>query len=210
MDEARWLSSEDPRKLLEWQRGAFSERKLRLFVCAFWRQFWQEEIGILPETESDPALLQVLAYAEQWAEQGVRPERMSFPLGFGWHPLVALNAFDGANWTIRQTAGFKGRLDCYRYDAKDRHKAADQQIRLLREIAGNPYRTITIDPSWRTPTVVALAHAVYDTQAFQRLPVLADALEDAGCDNEEMLIHCRISGSHVRGCWLIDLLTGRE
>ena len=79
---------------------------------------------------------------------------------------------------------------------------------LLREIAGNPFR----DPSasaWRTPDVLALARAIYEERRFEDLPVLADALEDAGCADEQVLSHCRAGGEHARGCWPLDLLLGR-
>jgi len=67
----------------------------------------------------------------------------------------------------------------------------------------------TVDP-WLTPTVIALAQAIYDEQAFDRMPVLADALEDAGCANAEILGHCRSPCPHVRGCWVVDLLLKRK
>lgn len=80
---------------------------------------------------------------------------------------------------------------------------------LLRDIVGNPFRPIALDPAWLTTTVHSLAQTVYDERAFDRLPVLADALEDAGCANHELLSHCRGPGSHVRGCWVVDLLLGK-
>jgi hypothetical protein len=67
-----------------------------------------------------------------------------------------------------------------------------------------------MSPAWRTANVTALAQAIYDERAFDRLPSLADALEDAGCDNQDILQHCRSGGEHVRGCWVVDLLLGKE
>jgi hypothetical protein len=85
------------------------------------------------------------------------------------------------------------------------------QCRLLREIVGlRPSRRLTINPAWRTANVAALAQSIYDDRAFDRLPILADALEDAGCDNADILNHCRQPGEHVRGCWVVDLVLGRE
>jgi hypothetical protein len=81
---------------------------------------------------------------------------------------------------------------------------------LVRCIFGNPYRPVALNPSWLTSTVLALANGIYNEKAFDRMPILADALQDAGCDNEEVLNHCRQQGVHVRGCWLIDLLTDRK
>jgi hypothetical protein len=81
---------------------------------------------------------------------------------------------------------------------------------ILRDIFGNPFRPVAVDPSWLTSTVVALAEGIYQERAFDRLPILADALQDAGCDSDDVLSHCRSDGPHVRGCWVVDLLTGRK
>ena len=83
-------------------------------------------------------------------------------------------------------------------------------VALLRDILGNPFRPVALDPEWRTSTVVALAQGIYEERAFDRLPILADALQDAGCENEDILNHCRSKGPHVRGCWVVDLLLGNE
>ncbi|AMV29601.1 hypothetical protein VT84_34725 [Gemmata sp. SH-PL17] len=87
---------------------------------------------------------------------------------------------------------------------------ANAQSRLIRDIVGNPFRPVTVDASWLTSTVVAPAEGIYQDRAFDRLPILADALQDAGCDNPDVLNHCRGDGPHCRGCWVIDLLTGRK
>jgi hypothetical protein len=81
---------------------------------------------------------------------------------------------------------------------------------LLREIFGNPFHPVTLDPAWRTPAVMQLARSLYEERRFEDVPVLADALEEAGCTNAEILDHCRSGGDHVRGCWLLDLLLGKE
>jgi hypothetical protein len=88
-------------------------------------------------------------------------------------------------------------------------KSAQRQADILRDVFGNPFRPPAIDPAWLRwdqGTVVKLARALYDEQAFDRLPVLADALEDAGCADAELLGHLRGPGPHVRGCWAVDLL----
>jgi hypothetical protein len=84
------------------------------------------------------------------------------------------------------------------------------QTNLLRCVIGNPFRPVTVDPTWLTSDVVTLAEGIYGDRAFDRLPILADALQDAGCENEDILSHCHSEGPHCRGCWLIDLLTGRK
>jgi hypothetical protein len=80
---------------------------------------------------------------------------------------------------------------------------------LFRDIFGNPFRPVTVHPAWiawNDGTVCRIAQAIYDERAFDRMPVLADALEDAGCTDRAILSHCRQSGGHVRGCWVVDLL----
>src|SRR5262249_18379904 len=84
------------------------------------------------------------------------------------------------------------------------------QCQLLRDIFGNTFRPVTLDPAWRSSTVTSLAQAIYEKRAFDRLPILADALEDAGCDNADVLGHSRGGDEHVRGCWVVDLVLGRE
>jgi hypothetical protein len=80
----------------------------------------------------------------------------------------------------------------------------------MHEIFGNPFRPVTLNPSWLTPTVKALAEQIYNDRAFDRMPILADALEEAGCTICEVLEHCRNGGEHVRGCWCIDKILGKE
>jgi hypothetical protein len=86
-----------------------------------------------------------------------------------------------------------------------------QQTELLRDIFGNPFRPVGIDPDWRTSTVVALARHMYESRDFSAMPILADALQDAGCENEHVLNHCRDPQQvHVRGCWVVDLVLGKD
>jgi hypothetical protein len=80
---------------------------------------------------------------------------------------------------------------------------------LLREVLGNPFRPVTPNRAWQTPAVQGLASGILNDNAFDRMPVLADALEEAGCDNADILSHCRSEGPHVEGCWAIDLLLGK-
>jgi hypothetical protein len=80
------------------------------------------------------------------------------------------------------------------------------QAPLLRCVVGNPFRPVAFDPLWRTSAVVEIAASLYADRAFDRMPILADALEDAACNHPEVLAHCRDGGPHVRGCWVIDKL----
>jgi hypothetical protein len=81
---------------------------------------------------------------------------------------------------------------------------------LLREIFGNPFRPATLDPRWRTATVVDLSRAIYEGRKFDDMPILADALMDAGCDSDELLSHCHEGLHHVRGCWVVDLILSKD
>ena len=82
---------------------------------------------------------------------------------------------------------------------------------LLRDIFGNPFRPVAFAPEWRTDTAVAFARTMYESRDFSAMPILADALQDAGCDSDDILAHCRdTSLTHVRGCWVADLVLGKE
>jgi hypothetical protein len=80
---------------------------------------------------------------------------------------------------------------------------------VVRDLFGNPFRPVTFDPSWRSPTATAVALHMYDDRAFDAMPVLADALQDAGCEAHDVLEHCRRTGEHVRGCWVVDMVLGK-
>jgi hypothetical protein len=131
------------------------------------------------------------AVAEVW--EVARPQ---------WAAWVSLEAT--APYTAREAA-----LQVHPYA---RRAAQAFQANVIRDLFGPlPFRPVALDPSWRTPEVVALATAVYDQRSFDRMPELAYALEEAGCDNEEVLSHLLQQGVvHVRGCWVIDLLLGKE
>jgi hypothetical protein len=81
---------------------------------------------------------------------------------------------------------------------------------IIRDIFGNPFRPVAFNPSWRTFTAVGLARTMYESRDFTAMPILADALEEAGCDELSVLAHCRGDGSHVRGCWVVDLVLGKS
>ncbi|VTR93446.1 Uncharacterized protein OS=Sorangium cellulosum (strain So ce56) GN=sce5710 PE=4 SV=1 [Gemmata massiliana] len=129
--------------------------------------------------------------ASEWADQAdwiaeASSDAVAFSSGGTW--LTAMGMTSTAAHTIERSA----------------------QIRLLHEVFGNPFRLISVDLTWLTSTVRALAEGIYQDRAFDRMPILADALQDAECDNEDILAHCRGSAPHVRGCWVVDLLTGRK
>ncbi len=81
----------------------------------------------------------------------------------------------------------------------------------MRGIYGNPFRPVMFSPAWRTDTAVSLARGMYESRDFSAMPILADALQDTGCDNDDIRKHCRGSNQvHVRGCWVVDVVLRRE
>ncbi|MCE9568115.1 MAG: hypothetical protein K8U57_39435 [Planctomycetes bacterium] len=82
----------------------------------------------------------------------------------------------------------------------------------MRDIFGNPFhKSLKIDKRWASDTVLSLAKHIYESRDFSAMPILADALQDAGCDNEDILNHCRDEKQiHVRGCWIVDLILGKS
>ncbi|MCI0459614.1 MAG: hypothetical protein L0Z62_21910 [Gemmataceae bacterium] len=99
----------------------------------------------------------------------------------------------------------------WRGQATTAEESADILCGLLREVFGpSPFRPVTLEPSWRTPAVVALARSMYEESGWVDLPILADALEEAGCTDPAILDHLRGPGPHVRGCWAVDLFIGSE
>ena len=88
---------------------------------------------------------------------------------------------------------------------------AIRQAQLVRDIFGNPFRPVTFASEWRTSTVIALAKQMYELRDFSAMPIFGDALQDAGCDSDDVLTHCRDPHQvHVRGCWVVDLVLGKE
>lgn len=91
-----------------------------------------------------------------------------------------------------------------------RNGGEEEPLALIREMFGNPLRPVAFSPSWRTDTAVVLARQMYESRDFGLMPILADALQDAGCENADILDHCRDPNAvHVRGCWVVDLVLGK-
>ncbi len=134
----------------------------------------------------------------------------------GW--VQARNAVSAAARTAG-AIGLGSKADEYSYDEQEEYEQAAMpftsvervaQVVLLHEVFGNPFRPVVVDLSWLTSTVVLIAQGIYADRDFSPMPILADALQDAGCDNANVLDHCRGSGPHVRGCWVVDMLLGKS
>jgi hypothetical protein len=88
----------------------------------------------------------------------------------------------------------------------------DEQVMvaLAQDCFGNSVRGLTVEPAWLTSDVISLARSIDELRAYDRLAILADALQDAGCDYCNVLDHCRNGGPHAPGCWVVDLVLGKE
>jgi hypothetical protein len=223
--DAEWLACNDPERMLEFLQEKASDRKMRLFGVACCRRIWH----LLIDTRSKNAVLVV----ERDADQS-RPEEVAD----AFHESE--NAFRACEYTTDRhadAAGAARRLaePCedmlekairvslgaanaagYREDSsysatrEDVEAECHHQCHLLRCIFGNSFRPVALDRSWLTPGVVTLAQSIYENRSFDRMPMLADALENSGCDDAEILSHCRTQREHTRGCWVIDNLLGKS
>jgi hypothetical protein len=216
--EVEWPLA-DPDPMLQHLRGA-SDRKLRLFAHACWhrlghllcderlREFLRilelNADGLVPVTAARAAARQAVGPFPQSSVGGAREHEVSGRLAhWGGHRRARTAARQAAR-AARDAAAWIG----------DWAVAAEAKAQrdLLRDIFGNPFRPVAAEPSWTAwngGVVGKLAGSTYEERAFERLPVLADALEEAGCTDADILAHCRGGGEHVRGCWVVDLLLGK-
>jgi hypothetical protein len=196
--EAEWLASTDPQQMFEYLRGKASDRKLRLYACACFRRTWSLAGGAnLDKTR--PAVETAELAADGIATAYELAEAYQKTVGFVGGEVAAPIAWDAAA-DATDFAFWRSEEEC----------RAVAQWQVIRDIFGNPFRPVTLDPAWQSATVRALAQAIYDDRAFERMPILSDALEDAGCANADILNHCRQPGEHVRGCWVVDLVLGKS
>jgi len=222
MTEAEWLKCVEPMPMLEFLRGKISDRKLRLFGVACARR--------VSHLLADDRSRHAIEVAEQLAEGLVNEEERQEAFRSGMDVVIekihqpygiattramaayrpafrqAMSAALYAAESAASGAGRHGRPAAWGAQGRQ-HK---EQVLLAQDIFGNPFRPVIIAPAWLSFTVVQLSQAIYDERAFNTMPILADALEDAGCNSFEILTHCRGSGEHARGCWVIDLLLGKE
>jgi hypothetical protein len=231
--ESDWLATDDLTGLTNWVlRRRASQRRLRLYACAACRRvepfltpkYYQvlEAAEALADGAVSPAQLKGLVKAaEQDLQMLVRSRALS---GLGQKKRVterACSTVHSAAAAPRMTrqavswASAGARLvveTCTKgHKAKVRASMAEHSAvcGVFKDIFGNPFRPVAFDPRWRSADVLGLAQAAYDNRAFDRLPLLADALMDAGCADEDILGHCRGAGLHVRGCWVVDLVLAK-
>ncbi len=232
MTEAEWLVCTDPLAMLRFLHGRASERKLRLWMCACARRLWSQLAD-----ESDRRAVEV---AERYADGATNRSELEqarrvivnvrnlgaranelldwrSPACLAWcatrkntntaarDASVAEIWYAGAWASSHSDIGWKM--------SGDPPAERVWQAHVLRDLFGDPFRTVAVDPlwlAWNDRTVPRLAQVIYDERAYDRLPILADALEEAGCTDADILNHCRQPGEHVRGCWVLDALLGKS
>ena len=228
MTEQEWWTLPDAAALLDSLGVQARPRQLRLFCCACCRRIWH----LLPDLRSRNAV----EIAERFADGLANREKLEAAFRLAEQvprargetvELAALIAseyqedseeFDyldlqnalGVTYILRNAlANIAGRR---RSKANKRaySEEAKAHADTVRCIFGNPFRPVVFDGRWRMPQVLALARAMYEDRRFDDMPLLADALEEAGCTEEAILKHCREPGEHVRGCWVVDLILGKE
>lgn len=226
MTEAEWLAEPVPRSMVAHLLEAASERKLRLLMCATGRLLWRS----LPNKKARHAI----RLAEKWAEgrtptclvgrvvgggDGGSLYRSKHARDFAHSHAGAVAEYaadpsvrEAAEWCVWSATSALAWTLRYQDSSNDAAwtKAAAVLRELIRDVFGNPFREFAFDFRWRTTDAVGLAGAIYEDRAFDRMPILADALMDAGCEDKAIISHCRDDCQHVRGCWVVDLVLGKE
>jgi hypothetical protein len=202
MTEDDWLSGQNPSPMIAYLLGKASDRKLRLFACACCAPLAR---GI----DDQRAVELGERFADGLASEAERRD--------AWQAIEELKraAIDMQNFQDAVGLWVRGRpiapdMNASRgLDGLARSLVGLRSIDLLHCIFGNPFQAPG-GPGWDDTGAVRLAQAIYEERAFERLPILADALEEAGCQDPLALQHCRQDTVHVRGCWVVDLVLGKS
>jgi len=229
MTEAEWLACEDPIDMLrfvkQWRtiRKQVKQRKQRLFAIACCRRLWsliddertRRGIEVVERFADGQATSEELLTAETesnaaWLKNAGDDISLACLQLFG----KDVNGMHASTSTL--SAAFRQQQTKKREPSEPlagRQRGAyppeeRAQCALIRDIFGNPFRPVAFSREWRTDTAVTLARQMYEAREFGAMPILADALQDAGCDSDDILAHCRGPGPHVRGCWVCDLVLG--
>jgi hypothetical protein len=230
MSESEWRRSNDVEAMLAGLPPGVTVRKLRLFATACCRQVWDlltdprsrqaveaaeaHAEGSLTAAELEAACEAADAVVNEWTRERDYP--WAIARSEDTNPLErAAKAARACAWS---SAPHAARGAAFNAAAAERAAALEPpapgarnvQCDLLRDLLGNPYRPVVIQPAWINPTVRAVAQTIYDERRFEELPILGDALAEAGCTDDEILAHCRSGKDHARGCWLVDSLLGRD
>jgi hypothetical protein len=211
MSEQAWLTVTDPARMLDLV-GTTRKRKLGLFGVACCRR--------IPRFADDARAQIAIEISERYADRKAKIEEVR-RAHRAMHPApqdvehCTPDEVDRyvAEHAVLANAGFRSADLVVRYGLEAAHDLASEQAAycaLLRDLFGNPFRKVATRKEWFTPRVRQLAAAIYEERGFDRLHILADALEEAGCMDAEILEHCRGPGPHVRGCWVVDLILSKD
>ena len=234
MIEAEWLAWDSPEAMLKFIHDKVSDRKWRLFTVSFCRQHTIENVldanvhdaiqqlerfadGEVGETELVKAI-QAIRDAHRGSNLPETADGNFYTVDN--ITVIPTRAYLGIaiTWPARDLATSLVHFGVEIAASIEPRQAARERIRKVfldtvvccRDIFGNPFRPATLNRSWLTSTVTSLAQAIYTDRTFDHLPILADALEDAGCTDADILAHCRGGGEHCRDCWVVDLLLGKS
>jgi hypothetical protein len=212
-----WSTSTDPQKMLSFlrERGA-SDRKLRLFAVACCRTVEH----LMRRRASRAAVGAAERYADGLAGepevvrawQAVTMFKLPIPGDLIRGLFEPRAAGAAASWSVARPAYPERAVEqvLRSQPAGERGVAAERYCAFLRDVVGPlAFRLGYFKAKWRTDTTIALARQMYESRDFGAMPILADALQDAGCEVEDIVNHCRGSGPHVRGCWVVDLALGK-
>lgn len=214
MTEDEWLQATDPQPMLDFlqKEGKLSQRKLRLFGCACVRRVWH----LLNDQKTRKAVEAAEKYADGLVDETVLKAAWAAAVSASGGPdqwdarsaarAGAWAASENPDWSFANAANAeagdpRGSPD---WDQK-RKSALSDQVGLLRHIVGNPFRRYPAPDRWPSP-IVQLADALYNGQACAF--ALHDALEEAG--HPELAAHFRDEKDHPKGCWVLDLILGKE
>jgi hypothetical protein len=234
MAKSKWTGETDPKVMLDFlSTTKASDRKLRLYAVACCRAIWP----LLTDDRCRRAVETAEDYAEgRVGEQALVAARREFPKGERRRRRQSVFRQSFVEFDSREVAEAHGNAWAAGWDAVTallRAKAFDAAVlarnavevattfsqfptafqdrtALLRCVFHNPYFSTRFDPEWLTPTVRTLAGGIEADHAFDRMPMLADALEEAGCEDAGLLLHCRGEGPHARGCWVVDAILGKK
>ena len=218
MTEDQWLAATTPYNMLlhvrrdgPGLRTSAARRKFRLLACACVRR--------LGDSFFPPELRTCVETVERFAEGEIkdvqfwRIQSEARHVDWAQHPgavrMVFFRLTSHKIWNVARVWQSTTRPEWN--DLRGNKPAAEKAhlAHVTRCLFGNPFRQVTFDPAWRTSDAVALARGIYDDRAFDRMPILADALQDAGCADDGVLAHCRdTKTSHTRGCWVVDHVLG--
>jgi hypothetical protein len=203
-----------------------TERRYRLLACGCMRQAWhlvagahgREAVELAEQYADGKATLNDLAAAraiiQESADAGVL-ERFAHAMPVELLTVRPATAGVGVTKRDAMVAAYSAASEASELlmaeCLDDVRRPGFLLSSVIRDIFGNPFRPVTFSPAWRTGTAVALARQMYESREFGATPILADALQDAGCDNDDVLNHCRDPhATHVRGCWVVDSVLGKE